>query len=181
MGGTAGGLEISLFVIGMGCLAIEFFVLPGFGVFGISGILLVLGSLIMASQSFTGFSLEYDLARAGQTFATLGVALLAVLAASIMISSNLHRIPILKNLVLEAPAGNIEQASEPQLRPDLLMPDAPLVGATGQAVTILRPSGKARINKQLIDVVSDGPFIEEGASITVVQVQKNRIVVRQTS
>lgn len=181
MGGTAGGLEISLFVIGMGCLAIEFFILPGFGVFGISGILLVLGSLIMASQSFTGFSLEYDLARAGQTFATLGVALLAVLAASIMISSNLHRIPILKNLVLEAPAGNIEQASEPQLRPDLLMPDAPLVGATGQAVTILRPSGKARINKQLIDVVSDGPFIEEGASITVVQVQKNRIVVRQTS
>ena len=48
MGGTAGWLEVVLFVLGIGCLGLEIFVIPGFGVFGVSGILLVLASLVMA-------------------------------------------------------------------------------------------------------------------------------------
>ncbi len=53
MGGTAGWLEVILFVGGLVCLAIEIFVMPGFGVFGISGGLMVLASLILASQTFS--------------------------------------------------------------------------------------------------------------------------------
>lgn len=179
MGGTATGLEIAIFLVGIGCLAMEFFVVPGFGVFGISGVLLVIFSLVMASQTFTGFSIEYDLALAGKTFATLGVALIAVLIASTILSQYLHRIPFLKDLILTGPGGQSHDPAEPRLRPELLHPGMAMVGTIGEAATILRPAGKARLNGQLLDVISDGPFIEAGTEVLVVQVQGNRIVVRQ--
>ena len=47
LGGTAGWLEVILFVIGLGCIAMEIFVIPGFGVFGISGGILVIASLVL--------------------------------------------------------------------------------------------------------------------------------------
>jgi membrane-bound serine protease (ClpP class) len=179
MGGTATGLEIALFVLGLGCLAMEVFVIPGFGVFGVSGILLVLASLIMASQTFTGADWQYDLARAGQTVATLGAALLAVTAFSMALSQYLHHIPILKHMVLSAP-GQHQDPDEPRLRPDLLESGVVPLGAVGVAMTVLRPAGKARIEGRLLDVVSDGQFIPAGANVAVIQVSKNRIVVRET-
>jgi len=180
MGGTAGNLELALFAVGIGCLAMELFVVPGFGVFGVSGILLVLGALIMASQTFTGLSLEYDMARAGKTFVTFAASMVVVIIASAMISRNLHRIPFLKDMVLMAP-GHEFASGEPRLKPELSPEQMALLGATGETVTILRPAGKARIDGKLLDVVSDGPFVEEGRTVSVVQVQKNRIVVREIS
>ncbi|WP_437224881.1 NfeD family protein [Planctomicrobium sp. SH661] len=179
MGGTADSLELALFAVGVGCLALELFVIPGFGIFGISGILLVIGSLIMASQTFTGFSLEYDMARAGKTFATFAASLIVVVIVSAILSQNLHRIPLLKDLVLTAPGTHEFSPGEPRLKPELAPDQMALMGATGEAVTILRPAGKAKFDGRLLDVVSDGPFVPEGATVTVVQVSKNRIVVRQ--
>lgn len=178
MGGTAGTLELAIFAVGLGCLAMELFVVPGFGVFGISGILLVLGSLVMASQTLSGFSLEYDLVRAGQTVATFGASLVMVMIVSALISRNMHRIPLLKELVL-TPPGQGDSPDAPKLRPELTSEFSPLLGATGEAVTVLRPSGKALIEGRLVDVISDGPFVPAGANVVVVQVQKNRVVVRE--
>ncbi|MCA9000007.1 MAG: hypothetical protein KDA80_23625 [Planctomycetaceae bacterium] len=178
LGGTATGLEVALFVIGLGCLAMEFFVIPGFGVFGVTGILLVLASLVMAGQTFTGLNMEYDILRAGQTFATLALAILAVIVTSVFLSHHMHRIPIVRSLVL-APPGNSLSEDAPRLRPESTGPESDLLGEQGTAVTILRPAGKARINGQMRDVVSDGPFIAAGANVEVVQVQRNRIVVRE--
>jgi len=179
MGGTAGGLELALFLVGMACLALELFVIPGFGVFGISGILLVLMSLIMAGQTFSGFSLEYDLTRAGQSMGALAAALLGVVVVSYFLSQHLHRLPLLRDMVLNSPGVQSPTASEPRLRPELLGQESHLVGAHGTAVTILRPAGKARIDGRIIDVVSDGPFIEAETPVIVVEVLKNRVVVRQ--
>ncbi len=52
LGGTADWLEIVLFLAGLGFLALELFVLPGFGIAGLSGMLLLGASLILASQDF---------------------------------------------------------------------------------------------------------------------------------
>ncbi|NQT13458.1 MAG: hypothetical protein HQ582_11955, partial [Planctomycetes bacterium] len=52
LGGTAGWLEVMLFASGVTCLVLEIFVLPGFGIFGLGGGLLMLASLILASQTF---------------------------------------------------------------------------------------------------------------------------------
>ncbi|MCY2965136.1 MAG: hypothetical protein NT069_16135, partial [Planctomycetota bacterium] len=51
LGGTAGWLEVVLFVLGIGCLMMELFVVPGFGVFGVAGIGLCLASLVLAMQT----------------------------------------------------------------------------------------------------------------------------------
>ncbi|WP_437204930.1 NfeD family protein [Planctomicrobium sp. SH664] len=178
LGGTATGLEVALFMIGMGCLAIELFLIPGFGVFGVSGILLVLGSLVMASQTFTGFNLEYDIERLAKPLGTLGVALAGVIAVSVATSRWMNRIPLLKHMVL-APPGDPELANEPRLRPDETGSGEVPIGAQGTTLTILRPAGKARIDGRLVDVVSDGPFIEPNTAVRVVQSSRNRIVVRE--
>ena len=52
LGGTAGWLEVILFVAGVAFLAMEVFVIPGFGIAGLTGLLLVFTSILMASQHF---------------------------------------------------------------------------------------------------------------------------------
>ena len=60
LGGTAGWLEVSLFVAGVSCLLLEVFVIPGFGIFGLGGGALVLASLVLASQTFLWPRNEYQ-------------------------------------------------------------------------------------------------------------------------
>ena len=54
-----------------------------------------------------------------------------------------------------------------------------LVGAVGTAITTLRPSGRVRFDERIVDVVTDGGFIPTGASVEVLEVHGNRIVVHQ--
>lgn len=181
LGGTAGWLEVLLFVLGLGCLGIEFFVAPGISVFGISGGLLMLASLIMASQTFGNLESGHDIEVAKETLTTLTLAIGAVIGTAILLSRYLPAIPIFNRLVLAPPGAVLHDASEPRLRPDLTSAggDHPLLGSTGTAATVLRPSGKAEIGGRLVDVVSDGPFVEYGANIEVVRISGNKIVVRE--
>ena len=54
-----------------------------------------------------------------------------------------------------------------------------LIGETGRTTTVLRPSGKARIGDQLIDVTADGFFIERDTLVEVVDVQGSRVIVKR--
>lgn len=182
-GGTAGWLELALFLLGLALIAIEIFLVPGFGVFGVSGGLLLFVSLVMASETMTAsFSVE-GLQKFGAPTATLMGSLLTVIVVAVVISHYLPQMPLLRRIVLEPPdAGNL--AFNPRLagQPDpvgLLVADSELVGQMGGAVSVLRPSGKARIGDNLVDVVSDGPFINPGASVEVVRVEGNRVFVRE--
>jgi len=53
-----------------------------------------------------------------------------------------------------------------------------LLNQTGQSLTALRPSGTAIIGGKRIDVVTEGPFIEPGTAVKVVEVEGMRVVVR---
>jgi len=178
LGGTATYLEVVLFIIGVGCLLMEFYVVPGFGVFGVTGILLVLAALIMASQTFTGFDINYDASKAGKTILTFGTAVLGVIAIATAISAYLPHIPILRNIILAAPGTEVAGVG-PKLRPEHVDTQAALVGKAGTTMTVLRPAGKARIDGELLDVVSAGAFIEPEVEVTVVSVTGNRIVVQE--
>lgn len=181
LGGTAGWLEVLLFIMGLACLAIEIFVVPGLSVFGISGGLLLLASLVMASQTFGNLESGRDVEAATETLKTLCIAVVAVIGTAMALSRFLPAIPIFNQMVL-VPPGSSVHPEEPQLRPDLTSgagTQPPLVGRFGTATTVLRPAGKAEIDGRLVDVVSDGPFVSEGARIEVVRVAGNRIVVRQ--
>jgi membrane-bound serine protease (ClpP class) len=100
--------------------------------------------------------------------------------------------PLLNRMILVPPGGaNLPRTNEPLLRPDLaaetfdahrlLGPYANLQGVRGTAVTILRPSGKAQFGDRMVDVISDGPFIEVGRNVQVIEINGNRVVVREIS
>ena len=178
LGGTAGTLEIVLFVLGVGCLMLEFLVLPGFGVFGVTGIVLTLASIIMASQTFG--HLGPNMSDADQTLQTLkifGSAVLGLVVCAVALARFLPQIPLFSDMILTPPSANSSMA--PRLKPELVGGTTGLVGQAGVALTLLRPSGKAEINGQLFDVMSEGTFIPEGTPVQVVEASGKRVVVRK--
>lgn len=185
LGGTAGWLEVTLFIFGIALIAIEIFVIPGFGVFGLSGGLAVIASLILASQTFVIPSTSAEFDQFSWTIGTLSSSIVAVVAVGAVISHFMPRIPGLRSFVLAAP-GTVEDGG-PLLNPDItgdpsqtlqIGENTSLLNQSGTAFSTLRPSGKAHINGTLVDVVSAGEFIDPGTPIEVVEVAGNRVVVR---
>ena len=183
-GGTATGLEIILFLLGVVCILLEVLVIPGFGVFGITGGLLVLSSLVLASENFTHLEPDVNSQKLVQALTVIGLPLLGVMVTSMLVGKYLPSIPLLRGIVLTPPsrkhAGDTDTL---QLRPDLVeTPGRSLaVGQIGTTVTTLRPSGKARFGEHLVDVVSQGPFIEPQKPVEVLEIRGNRIVVDEVS
>lgn len=181
LGGTADSLELMLFVIGIGLLLLEIFVIPGFGVFGVVGILLMLVSVIMASQTFVGaIDPERDILAATKTLTGLGGAIAAVIVTGLVLSRFLPSIPLLRDMVLAPPSADAG-SPVPKLRPELVDEQGALIGKTGRAVTMLRPSGKVEIDGRLVEVTSEGGFIAEGSEVEVIHASKQRIVVRSAA
>ena len=188
LGGTAGWLEVTLFIFGIALIALEIFVIPGFGVFGLSGGLAVLASLILASQTFVIPSTSTEFDEFSWTVGTLSSSIVAVVVLGAVISHFMPRIPGLRGFMLAAP-GTVGDGG-PLLNPDItgdpsqtlqIGENAGLLNQTGTAFSTLRPSGKAHINGELVDVVSEGDFIDPGTNIEVVEVAGNRVVVRAVS
>ena len=168
--GTSGWLEVMLFLAGLVCLAAEIFVLPGFGILGLGGGLLMVASLILASQSFVLPTNAYQFRQLqgsllGILGAAVGVTVLAIVARRWLPESRLFR------HVLLAPPGENEADS-------LGDPLESLVGREGETTSRLAPSGKARIGGEIHDVASDGHLIEPGMPVEVVAVRGGRLLVR---
>ena len=165
----AGWEEVLLIGAGLALIALEIFVIPGFGVAGVAGIVAVLAGLTM---SFVG---------AGATAGIIGAALARVVVsaavavvASIFLLRLVPRLPFGRSLMLETELDADEgYASTPAT-------DAVWLGRVGRAISPLRPAGFAEIDGQRVDVVSDGELIEPGTPVVVARVDGNRIVVRRT-
>ena len=182
LGGTAGTLELVLFLLGMGLLALEIFVIPGFGVFGVSGILLTMASLILASHTFSGMTVTESFEESMSSLGSLAGAMVTVIAVAAVLNRFLPTIPFLNRLILTPPGYAPAEASGPILNPSLLATHshpAPVdVGTTGVTASALRPSGKAMFGDKYLDVVSDGAYIDHGTAVEVIRVAGNRIIVR---
>ncbi|QDT56823.1 Serine dehydrogenase proteinase [Caulifigura coniformis] len=182
LGGTADSLEILLFLFGIVCVAMEIFVLPGAAIFGVTGVLSIAASLVMASQTFNLVDDGRNIEEATRTLGTLGVALLGVGAVAMVISRYLPQIPILKHMILTPPGAiALADPNRPQLRPEVAGTADPLLGRIGVARTLLRPSGKAEIDGRLVEVISEGGMVPAGKAVEVVQAQGARIVVREVA
>ena len=182
LGGTAGWLEVVLFVSGIAFLFVEFFVLPGFGVAGISGILLMFISLIMAGQSFFVPDTTAEMATLTRTLAVVIGSFAVVVVGAIMTTWYQGDIPILGRLALRPPGAIDVGAGETALLVDtrrMNFEKRIQEGDIGVASSPLRPSGVVRFGDDFCDVVSEGTFIEEGRRVKVIQISGNRMVVRE--
>jgi membrane-bound serine protease (ClpP class) len=183
LSGAAGWLEVMLFLVGIVCIVIEIFVLPGLGVVGISGAILIIVSMVMASQTYSGLD-SGNAANVMRTVGTLFGAGFSVIIFAVVMSHMLPKIPFFRSMIL-APEGaeELHDPEAPRLKPELHSPSplAGLVGEHGQAVTLLKPYGKAVLADQVMDVVSQGTMIDSGATVEVVEVSGNKIVVREVT
>lgn len=183
LGGTSGSLEAVLFVLGIVLLGLEIFVVPGFGVFGISGILLMTAALVMASNTYDGMSVGEQFNQSMRSLGTLAGALVTVIVVATVINRFLPSIPFLNRMILTPPGYAEADPSALKLDPELMGGAAGVggisVGDTGVSESSLRPTGKATIEGNYMDVVSDGSYIDHGQSIEVVRVAGSRIIVRE--
>jgi membrane-bound serine protease (ClpP class) len=181
LSGTADQLEIILFLVGMVCLALELFVFPGFGVFGMSGILLMLCSIVMASHTFAWPTQDYEYREMGYTLLQLMAALVAVAGGAVAVARYLPSIPLLNRLVLKPePWTGVEQ-EDPITKPPLEGYEslAFLIGETGRTTSPLRPTGKARFGNLLLDVTADSFYVEPDSLVEVVDVQGTKVIVKK--
>ncbi len=177
--GNAHWLEILLFAAGAMFLGFELFVLPGFGVFGIGGLLMIVASIVLASQTFVFPTTTEELQQLPKSLFALVGAFGGMVFAMVVLRSVLPKTPIFKKLMLEPPTMDPLDPNN-TTDPESMVNWGYLMGKRGEAVTNLVPSGKARIGGQLIDVISDGRLIEKGQPIEVVQVSGNRVVVQSS-
>jgi membrane-bound serine protease (ClpP class) len=170
-------LAILLFILGLILIVLEIFVLPGFGMAGISGIVLVVVSLGLATlEKRPETSTEW--LSFGRTLGGVGIGLLGALGMAGVAAWYLPSIPYANRLVLRPPHEKPEDELDAGDQ-DGGQGLAALLGAIGSAATTLRPAGIARFGDRFIDVVSEGNLIEMGSRVQVVEIEGNRIVVKE--
>ncbi len=182
LGGTSGWLEVLLFLLGVGCLACELFILPGFGAFGVTGIVLIVLSLVMATQDFLVPKNPAEWRQLRTNVVLVAGAVLGVLVLLAIQILWLDSIPGLNRLKLPLPTAGpdaVPAASGSTLAssssPHHCLPP---VGAQGIAYCDLRPSGKAQFGEEVWDVLTEGDFVEEGTPVRVLRHEGNRVIVR---
>ncbi len=181
LSGTADQLEIILFLIGLVCLGLELFVFPGFGIFGMAGMLLMLTSIVMASHTFTWPTKDYEYREMGHTLLQVTGVLAAVVTGAVAVGRYLPSIPLFNRLVLKPePWISAESEIEPgRLGSEGYESLAFLIGETGRSTSPLRPTGKARFGSMVIDVTAADSFVEPDSLVEVLDVQGTRVVVKR--
>jgi membrane-bound serine protease (ClpP class) len=163
----AGWEELLLTAVGVLLVALEIFVIPGFGVAGVAGIVAILAGLVL-SLTGSGASAEF-VVRLGTRVV---FSLLFALLATALLLRFLPRMPLARRLVLNTGLDATEgYASTPPT-------DMRWLARRGHAISSLRPAGIAQLDGERVDVVSEGDFVAAGQPIEVVRVDGNRIVVR---
>lgn len=159
MSGAGSWFEVLLFIVGMGLLVLEIFI-PGFGIFGIAGILSIVASFY------------YVLGGNAAALNWLAVSVVAALVIFGLVIKYLPSNPAWNLFVLKDKQENKEGYSG---APDM----SQFNGKTGIALTKLRPAGTAMIDGVRIDVVTFGEYVDEGTSIVVAKVEGNKVFVQK--
>lgn len=147
-------LVVLLMVVGVVLLALEIFVIPGFGIVGLLGCASILAAGVVAWMGLAP-----------------GYGLLAAVAGAAAAGVMLWSFPRTR-------AGRAMVLHETQRSgrgPDARL--ASLAGMEGRALTPLRPSGTAEIGDRTVDVVTDGVYVDAGVPVRVAKVEGTRVVV----
>jgi membrane-bound serine protease (ClpP class) len=162
LNGLAENWEILAFIIGLVLIAIEVFVIPGFGIFGILGLILTLGSLVFMMLNNEMFDFEFvpkeNITRALLTTLTglFGSIILMFIGGVRLTNSNFF-----KRVALQGVQSKTEGYSSRFIA-------AGMAGKTGEVFSVLRPSGKVEIEGELYDAHTRGEYLEQGEKIVVV-------------
>ncbi|HEX3149314.1 MAG TPA: NfeD family protein, partial [Gemmataceae bacterium] len=176
LGGQLIYLAIMLFLLGLALVGIEIFLIPGFGVTGVSGILLILTGLVLAGLDKAPES-SGDWAYIIRKLLIYGLTMAGSFVLAFILSRYLPKIPYANRLMLVPPEDRVE-SDDPSPLPGVESAMT-MLGQVGAATSMLRPAGTAKFGDRYIDVVTEGDFISPGTPIQVVEVEGTRIVVKR--
>ena len=170
--GVAASWEIIVFVIGVILLMLEIFVIPSFGVTGIAGIVLIVGSLFFALVDNLDFSFEY--VSSHNILVSMITVMIGIIFAVALVLYLSHKIG--SKGIMSKSALKLEQNVKDGYVgvPQEL---AQFVGKTGITTTVLRPSGKIEIGGTVYDAVSQNEFLDAGTAVKVVKYENTQLYV----
>ncbi|MGM0402338.1 MAG: NfeD family protein [Thermodesulfobacteriota bacterium] len=173
--GLADYTEFLIILLGLVLMGVEVFVLPGFGIAGLAGAALITVGFVLALQDFVvpdpDIPWQMDIL-VNNIIRVLGSFILAFLGGLLVVRFLLPRISS-KNegpfLVSDLGGAHADSEETKRIK----------TGDAGIALTFLRPSGKAEINGEIFDVISDNEYIEKSTPVFVSQIRGNWIVVQR--
>lgn len=173
LNGLAENWEIIIFFLGVGLLMVEIFVIPGFGVAGISGITLMVGGLILAmlDNDMFDFSFVAD-ERIFNAVAAVGLGMVGGVVLIFYGGFRFTNSKAFKRVALQDTFGRNEGYTSNFQQKSLL-------GKTGLAYTVLRPSGKVIIDHEIYDAYTRGNYIEAGTAIIVIEESGTSLKVKE--
>jgi len=177
--GLAAHWEILLFLAGIVLLMLEFFVIPGFGIAGISGIVLILASLVLTLVYNVGFKFNFN----PEFDASLYVSKMTILVLVSSLAGFFLSLWLGKKLILaETRFGSLALRTELESDKGFTSQDMRnerYVGKEGVAQTILRPAGKVNIDGEVLDATIEHGFANPGDKITVTKFENAQLFVRK--
>ncbi len=171
--GLANHTDLLLVALGVVLLAMEIFVLPGFGIAGVAGFLCISIGMILSFQDFVlpnpalPWQGELLFANVTQVLGALVTAFCLTLLFLRFLFPRLGRVvdgPYLGTTLATSHADSFEAQRV-------------MIGATGTARSLLRPAGKVEIGRDIIDASSEGEFLEQGTPVRVTEIRGNRVIV----
>lgn len=174
--GLAANWEILLFIGGLALIALEIFVIPGFGVTGVSGIVLVLAGLVLSMLNNSGFDFTFTSSEDILTaFSVVIIAIFMTVISGVYFSQKLLSSNRFAALSLMDQQKSSEGFTVINDKTKLLL------HKEGVALTILRPSGNVDIEGVMYQATAQTGYIEKGERVKVIGLIHNQVVVEQVS
>ena len=181
--GMANWLEVAIFVVGIILLLVEIFVIPGFGIAGITGIACIIaggfGMLVRnAPDEMPWPKSEFDWMLFTQGLISLLFGIVGFVICASLFAKYFPKMKLLSGLILSPSAGSSDikmgvvattglEGENPQVE----------VGMIGVVISPLRPIGSAKFGEVVVDVVARAEFLDKGAKVEIIEIHGNRVVV----
>lgn len=170
------GLEVvAVFFLGLLLVLLELLFFPGVVAVAALGTTLMVGALFFAMVDFyPAQPLEFSFETLARPMLNFSLAIIAAVFLVAVLARFLPDLPLFQRLFLAA-----KSAVGPSIPAVGMAPQSPglSVGETGIALSTLRPSGKARFGEMLVDVVTQGQFVDEGSPVRILSISGDAVVV----
>ena len=168
VGGAMPAWVLLCFILGVVLIALEIFVIPGFGVTGAAGIIAIVAALVggmLSNDAVTGF----DFGSLCRSLVVVGAGCLLAVVAIVYLTSSRGPKILRKHTELMTEL----KVSDGFVGVD--MSPARYVGQIGETMTDMRPAGKIEIGSTIFDAVSIGPFIAARRSVKVIKYENAQL------
>jgi len=174
LNGLADNWEIIVFFVGITLIALEVFVIPGFGLAGILGLIFTLGALVLVMLN--NDNLDFSFVKIDDIFIAIATMLAGLMGSIIIMiygGARLANSKFFNRIALQ----DVQDQSEGYT--SSFYKAKSMVGKKGKSYTILRPSGKVEIEGEIYDAYTRGNYIDAGTDIEVISDEGTSLKVRE--